>query len=298
MYTPGMSPPLSIVFCGTSAYAVRCLEALAQDSAYTVTLVVSQPDRPAGRKRLLTPPPVKEAAVRLGLPVAQPEKLNKALEEIQAGTLRPDYLVVVAYGQILSQAVLDWPSRMAVNVHGSLLPRWRGASPIHQAILAGDAETGVTVQKMAKELDAGAILTQESTSIGPRETFESLYERLSSIGAGLLVRTLKDPPTPREQDNSLATFCRTFTREDGLVDPKTHTADEIDRRVRALNPWPGVTAEMDGEPLKILGTSLEPVAESVPLPCAGSTTLHLVTVQPAGKKPMSGAAWMRGRKQA
>ena len=289
--------PLSIVFCGTSDFAVRCLEALAADPAYRVALAITQPDRPAGRKKELTAPPVKEAALRLGIPVAQPEKLNKELEAMQAKTPRPDYLVVVAYGQILSQAVLDWPSRMPVNVHGSLLPRWRGASPVHHAILLGDTETGVTVQKMAKELDAGPVLTQAATEIAKRETFATLYDRLAGMGATLLVDTLKNPPAPQDQEANQATFCRTFTKQDGMLDHGAKTAEEIDRAVRALTPWPGVTLTVDGNPLKVLETALEPAAGTAPLPCADGTVLHLATVQPAGKKPMGGADWARGRKE-
>ena len=289
-----MSSPISLVFCGTSDFAVPILQALAKNPAFHIQMVITQPDRPVGRKQVLTAPAVKQAALELGLEVFQPEKLNKETELFLQHP-RPDYLVVVAYGQILSQAVLDWPMRMPINVHGSLLPRWRGASPIHHAILAGDTQTGVTVQKMAKQLDAGAILAQETIDIEPRETFVSLYAKLSALGAQLLVRTLLDLPEPREQDESAATFCKTFTKEDGHVDLGTKTAEEIDRAVRALNPWPSVTVTIDNQPLKLLETALEAVQGSTPLPCANGSTVHAVSVQPAGKKPMSGADWARGK---
>jgi methionyl-tRNA formyltransferase len=292
-----MSEPLVIVFLGTPDFAVPSLRALAGDPAFRIGLVVTQPDRPAGRGGISSPPPVKLAAQALGLPVFQPEDANASLSEMPAiPDGRPDVLVVVAYGQILREEILAWPRIAPVNVHPSLLPRWRGASPIQHAILAGDRETGVTVQRIVRELDAGPILAQRATVIGPRETAEALSDRLAELGAALLTETLKEPLRPAPQDPAGVTVCRKLTRSDGIADPETMTAEEIDRRVRALVPWPGVTCAIDGVPLKLLGTALEPAEDALPLPCRDRSTLYVTLLQPPGKNPMSGAAWLRGRR--
>lgn len=283
--------PLHIIFAGTSLFALPSLEALAADPAFVIDLVVTQPNRPVGREKVMTAPPVKIVSQKLGLIVWQPQNVNSEWNE-KRGTKneKPDFLVVVSYGQILSQEILDLPRVAPVNLHASLLPRLRGASPIQHAILAGDSATGVTIQRMVKELDAGPILAQEKTPIGARETFAELHDRLAHIGADLLIKTLKDMPEPQPQPEPPIS-CRKLTRADGIVDPSTMTAEEIDRRVRALNPWPGVTLHTQ---LKILETSLEPSPESTPLLCKNDTTLYLVKVQPAGKKPMGGNEWKRG----
>ncbi|MBI5155766.1 S-layer homology domain-containing protein, partial [Candidatus Peregrinibacteria bacterium] len=192
------------------------------------------------------------------------------------------------------EQILNLPSIAPINVHGSLLPRWRGASPVEHAILAGDTETGVTVQIMAKALDAGAILASKSIRIDARETTPALKEKLSKLGADLLTETLKKPLQPSEQPAEGITICRKLSREDGIVDPAMMTAVEIDRRVRALNPWPSVTCSFSGHEIKILESSPEPRTHSIPLPCKDDTTLHLVSVQEAGKKPMQADVWKRG----
>jgi methionyl-tRNA formyltransferase len=291
-----MPPPISILFCGTSAFAVPSLEALLADEVFAVQLVVTQPDRPAGRKQILTPPPVKLVAEKHGIPILQPEKINAEVSRLASRVSRPDFLVVVSFGQILSQAILDFPTRMPVNVHASLLPRFRGASPIQHAILDGDTVSGVTVQRIVKELDAGPILAQERLKIPPRATFESLHDQLAPLGARLLLQTLKNPIQEEPQDESELVFCRRLTREDGIADTNTQTAAEIDRKVRALNPWPGVTIMLDGQPLKLLETAMEDSHDAYPLPCRAGSTLYLLSVQPAGKNPMSGAAWRRGKR--
>lgn len=286
----------SVIFLGTSAFAVPSLEALLRHDAFDIHLVITQPDKPVGRKQLFTSPPVKVAAEEHNVPVWQPATINKEFPHSQFAILNSQFLVVVSYGQILSPSILDWPGIAPVNLHASLLPRWRGASPIQHAILAGDSQTGVTVQRMVKELDAGPLLGQVATPVLPRDTTPLLHDRLAVLGAELLVRTLLEPLHPVDQDLSAITICHKLTRTDGIVDPATMGAEEIDRKVLALHPWPGVTLTVDGQPLKILRTEPEPQPESTPLPCAHGTSLHLVTVQPAGKKPMSGAAWARGRK--
>ncbi len=286
----------SVIFCGTPAFAVPSLEALAADPAFDVSLVITQPDRPVGRSKELIASPVKQAAQRLHLPVAQPENINHMLADTQYPIPNPQFLIVVAYGQILSQHILDLPQIAPVNVHGSLLPRWRGASPVEHAILAGDTETGVTIQIMETTLDTGPILAMRKTPIGPRDTTLQLKERLCVIGADLLVQTLKAPLRPIPQPTEGITVCRKLSREDGRAEPQTMTAQQIDRMVRALVPWPGVTCFINGQALKLIATALEPTDTSIPLPCAQGTTLHLVTVQEAGKRAMTGQEWERGQR--
>lgn len=286
--------PLHILFAGTPTFAVPSLEALAKNPAFSIDLVITQPDKPVGRKGVITPPPVKVAAEKLGLPVLQPTDINTAFPTTCAPRPTPDYLVVVAYGQLLKQHLLDLPEIAPVNVHASLLPRWRGSSPIQHAILAGDMETGVTIQEMVQALDEGPVLAQEKLMIGPRETFAELHDRLSVMGADLLVSTLLSPSPSKPQSKEGVTVCRKLTRKHGEADPKTMTAEEIDRRVRALNPWPGVTLEGS---LKILASDLAPVNNAAALACKGGTTLYLAKVQPAGGMPMTGAAWQHGQRR-
>lgn len=290
--------PISIVFCGTPHFAVPSLRALASDPRFSVRLVVSQPDRPVGRSSALVPTPVKAAAMELGIPVFQPERLNKAWHDeplLVAGSF--DVLAVVAYGQLLSDEVLALPRLAPVNVHASVLPRWRGAAPIQHAILAGDSESGVTVQRMVRELDAGPVLGIATTSVGERETAPQLHDRLSTLGAELLRTTLAAPLVEREQDPSGVTLCGKLDRSDGNVDPASQTAVDIDRRVRALNPWPGVRCTVDGAELKVLATALQATPDAFALPCANGSTLYLTQVQPPSGKKMSGAAWARGRQR-
>lgn len=287
----------SIVFCGTPDFAVPSLRALAADPAFDVQLVITQPDKPVGRKAIVTPPPVKVVAEKLGIPVWQPQSLNKELKTQDSRLkTRPDFLVVVAYGQILSEEVLAWPSIAPINVHASLLPRWRGASPVQHAVLAGDTETGVTIQRMVYELDAGPILGMQKVAIGPEETAEALFPKLAELGALLLADTLKKPLHPKDQPTDGITLCRKLSRDDGNVDPATMTAEDIDRRVRALHPWPGVRATIGGKEIKILRTSLKPSSDAAPLPCSGGTTLYLREVQAPGGKPVTGVQWARGKK--
>lgn len=294
MYTERVATPHSVWFLGTSAFAVPALEGLLADPAFSVDLVITQPDRPVGRKQEVTPSPVKIAAQNHGLTIQQPENINATYHILHTTYSAPDFLVVVSFGQILSQVILDIPRIAPVNVHASLLPRWRGASPLQHAILSGDAASGVTVQKIVEELDAGPILAQEKVTLDPRETFTTLHDRLAPLGADLLVRTLKNPLKPIAQDPSQVTLCRTLKRGDGKIDHTSLSASDIDRKVRALTPWPGVTLIVNEQFLKLLETSLELTMDSAPLPCAQETVLHLVTVQTAGKKAMTGAAWKRG----
>jgi len=289
-----VTPSFSIVFCGTPDFAVPSLDALLSDPAFSVKLAITQPDKPVGRKQILTPPPVKVLAEKRGIHVWQPQNINEEAESYKLKATSCDFLVVVAYGQILSKEILSIPRIAPVNLHPSLLPRWRGASPIHHALLAGDKETGVTIQKMAEALDAGPILAQEHLPLSVTETYENLRHILAEKGAALLVKTLKSSLQPIPQDIGNVLVCSKLTRKDGEVNPATMTAEEIDRKVRALTPWPGVTGAINNEMVKILKTSLTQVPESLPLSCAKGTSLFITELQPPGKKPMSGAAWARG----
>jgi methionyl-tRNA formyltransferase len=261
-------------------------------AGHEVALVVTQPDRPGHRLRL-TPPPVKRAALELGLRVVQPERIR----DLELGAARPDLLVVAAYGQIVPRRVLDWPSVAPVNVHGSLLPRWRGAAPVAHAILAGDTESGVTIMRMDEQLDHGPVLARRATPIGEREDAAALTRRLAMLGAELLVATLErvDAIDPQPQDESQATFAPKLARSDGELD-WTLSADELDRRVRGLQPWPGVTVPFRGERIKVLegrpaggsgspGAVLGAVADGVEVACAEGSYI-LLRVQAPGSRPV------------
>jgi methionyl-tRNA formyltransferase len=293
-----------IVFLGSPDFAVPGLRALA--AGYTVVGVVTQPDREAGRGRTLVAPPVKAAALELGLPVIQPEKLRapEALAQLQAWA--PDLIVVAAFGQILRPSVLDLPRFGCINVHGSLLPRWRGAAPIQAAILAGDMETGITIMKMDSGVDTGPMLSRRAIPISVGDTAGSVFKKMSALGAELLLETL--PPylaggiQPRPQPEEGVTYAPMLKKEDGLLD-FTCPAEELVRRVRAFNPWPGAYFGWQGGLMKIhaahaIDGRAEPGAHLIQqkMPAIGTEEglLVLDVVQPEGKKPMSGKAFLAG----
>jgi methionyl-tRNA formyltransferase len=267
---------MRIIFLGTAELACPSLRAIAGD----VVLVVTQPDRPRGRQLQLAPPPVKVTARQLGLPVLQPARIRDAVEELRRH--QPDLIVVVAYGQLLPPSLLELPPRGCVNVHASLLPRWRGAAPIQHAILAGDTETGVTTMLMNEQMDAGDILLQRAVPIRPDDTTATLQHRLAPLGAELLVETLRLPAwQPLPQDPARVTYARKLTKEDGRID-WTKPAVEIERLVRALNPWPGAFTEDNGKLLKVWKVAVV------------NDTVRLLEVQPAGGRRMSYEAYRRG----
>jgi methionyl-tRNA formyltransferase len=295
-----------IVFMGSPDFALPTLEALARE--YQVVGVVTQPDRAAGRGRELRPPPVKLLAEALAIPVIQPEKLRQpeALEQLHAW--RPDLIVVAAFGQILRKDVLELPPQGCINVHASLLPRWRGAAPINAAILHGDKETGVTIMKMDVGLDTGPILSQRAIPIASHETAGSLFETLSRLGANLLLETLPGylsgelQPVPQPEEG--VTYAPMLKKEEGQLD-FTRDAEELERRVRAFNPWPGAFMEFAGMLLKVHGahaiatrTEAEVgqrlVYQNQPAVGASDGLLVLDEVQPAGKKIMSGKDFLAG----
>jgi len=299
-----MSDKKKIVFMGSPDFALSTLRALHEN--YPVVGVVTQPDRAAGRGRELKPPPVKTLALELGIPVIQPEKLREpeALEQLRAWS--PDAIVVAAFGQILKQDVLDLPEFGCINVHASLLPRWRGAAPINAAILHGDEETGVTIMKMDAGLDTGPILSQRSVRIQPEETAGSLFDKLSTLGADLLLDTLlkyfSGEIEPRPQPEEGITYAGMMKKKDGLLD-FSQPARELERKVRAFNPWPGTYFEWDGGMLKVHRASIgmgkmqegkRGVYLGLPAVGTSENLLVLGKVQPAGKKPMPGKAFLAG----
>lgn len=241
-----------VVFMGTPDFAVPVLRQLI--ARHDVIGVVTQPDRPAGRSRQLHMSPVKQVALEAGIPVQQPEKLRRAEAIAELRQWQPDVFVVAAFGQILPQTVLDIPPHGSINVHASLLPRWRGAAPIQAVIRAGDAETGITIMKMDAGLDTGAMLSQRAIPIAPDETGQSLHDKLCVLGGELLIETLpgylSGAIQPIPQDDALATFAPRIEKDEGRID-WTQSAAQIERTIRAFTPWPGTFTRWDGKGLKI-----------------------------------------------
>jgi methionyl-tRNA formyltransferase len=294
-----------VVFMGSPEFALPSLRALA--GHYPIVGVITQPDRPAGRGKWMTPPPVKALAEELGLPVMQPERLKAPEAMQQLRQLAPDLIVVVAFGQILRTDVLNLPKFGCINVHASLLPRWRGAAPIQAAILAGDTWTGVTIMRMDAGVDTGPILSQKGIPIMPDDTAGFISQRLAGLGSELLIETLpgylSGELQPQPQSETGTTYAPILKKEDGLLD-FSRPAEELARRVRALNPWPGAFTPWQGQPLKVLRAHAADDATSEPgkhlvherLPGIGTRQgiLVLDEVHPAGKKPMPGSDFLRG----
>jgi methionyl-tRNA formyltransferase len=298
-----------ILFMGTPQFAVPSLEQLIEH--YDVVAVVTQPDAPAGRGNHLAQRPVKQVALSKGLPVLQPESLKPAEVVEQLRSYQPDCIVVAAFGQILRKPVLDLPRYGCINVHGSLLPRWRGASPVSAAIAAGDEATGITIMRMDVGLDNGPLLSKRAEPIGPQDTTATLMERLSHIGADLLIDTLPKyfagQINPEVQDESLVTLCRQLKKEQGRID-WGRSAVEVERHVRAMIPWPGAFTLLDGKQLKILksrvGMQLDRMlrppgqlflqrGKELLVACNGGA-LELLEVQLEGKKATAAADFARG----
>lgn len=299
---------MRLAFLGTGRFAVPALEAVL-DAGHDVVALVTQPDRESGRGRALAPPPTKVVALSRGLPVQQPRRIRLPEAVAALAELRPEILVVVAYGQILPPAVLGLAPRGAVNVHASLLPRYRGAAPIQWALARGESETGVTTMQLDEGLDTGPILLARSTPIGPEETAAELQERLAALGAGLLLETLAgladERLCPRPQDHALATLAPILRKEDGRVEWSL-PAREIGWRVRGFHPWPGMTAAWQGRGLKLLrvsagepgpappGQVLAADSRGVRVGCGAGTTLWLSEVQPESRRAMPAGAWAAG----
>jgi methionyl-tRNA formyltransferase len=303
--------PLRIVFMGTAELAGASLRALLASNDFQVVTVVTQPDRPKGRDLKPQPSVVKKIAVEADLPVLQPEKARNGEFVSNLAALAPDLIVVAAYGQILPQSILDLPRFGCVNVHASLLPKYRGAAPIQWAILNNERETGVTIMKMSAGLDTGDILTQQATPIAAEETGAELHDRLASLGAQLLVSTLPayalDGISPKPQDNTIATYARKITKEDGRIDWAL-SASALRNRIRAFTPWPGAYAElmirdkprivkfwrasveaMQGRPGDILRADRNGI-----LFACGSDALRVEQLQNEGGRKMTAAEFLTG----
>lgn len=299
---------MRIVFMGTPDYAVPSLSKLIAEG-YTIVGVVTQPDRPKGRKQILTPPPVKEVALEYGIPVYQPEKIRKAECYEQVLNWNPDLIVTAAFGQILPKALLDAPKYGCINVHASLLPKYRGGAPIHYAVINGEKETGVTIMYMVEALDAGAIISQAAIPIEETDTTGTLYDKLKELGAELLIRTIPDmiagKITPVEQDEKNVSYAPNIKREDEYLD-FNRPARCLYNQVRGLNPWPVAYTIFQGQPLKVWWVewcdekaslppgTIEEISDSGITVATGEGKLILKEIQPAGKKRMMVNDYLRG----
>ena len=299
---------MRVVFAGTPDFSVPILQAVL-DSGHSVVAVYSQPDRPAGRGRKLTPSPVKQLALQHHIPVFQPATLNGTEARQQIAELKPDLMVVVAYGLILPQAVLELPERGCVNLHASLLPRWRGAAPIQRAILAGDRQSGVCLMQMEAGLDSGPVLAEVRTDIADDDTGGSLHDRLSRLAADLLARYLGDLERgvlePIVQDESLVSYAGKLDKSEAVINWQQDAA-QLERQVRAFNPWPVAQAKYQGQVLRVWsaiaidgaagmpGSVVAAGKQGIDVVC-GSGCLRLLTIQLPGGKRLSAADFLNAR---
>ncbi len=301
---------MRILFLGTPAIAALVLTHIIRDPTIEIVGIVTQPDRPSGRGRAPQPPALKQQAIELGLtvPILQPETLRDPAIVAQLVALQPDIGIVMAYGEILRRNVLAIPPAGYLNIHPSLLPRWRGPAPIAGAILAGDTETGVTVIRLAARMDAGPILAQHRQALAADARAEPLLNELCSIGAELLLKVLptylRDEHTLIDQDENQATYTGLIRKTDGIIDWQL-PAQQIERMTRAYDPWPGATSTWQGQPIRVIHcnvgaalTDMQPgmlaVRDGNLWVACGSEALELLSIQPAGKRPMSAADWLRG----
>ena len=302
-----MTQSLNLVFCGTPSFAVPTLEKLV-DAGFRVPLVVTQPDRPKGRGLELVQSPVKQSALKLNLPITQPERIKNNEEfHAQLTTLKPDAIIVVGYGRIIPQWMLDLPPLGNLNLHASLLPKYRGAAPIQWAIANGETLTGVTTMRIDAGLDTGDILLQQELAIPPDDTAETLAPRLAAIGANLMIETLRGLQTgtihPRPQDNSQSSLAPILKKEDAAID-FSRSAEEIFNRIRGFQPWPGAYTKFRGKSLQIIQAT--PALDAIPpaelyftsnrllVGCGHHSSLELQELQLEGKKRTSAADFVRG----
>lgn len=296
---------MRIVFMGTPDFAVPSLQALI-DAGHDVCAVYTQPDKPQGRKQILTAPPVKTLALEHDIPVFQPNTLKNEDEQARLRELAPEVIIVVAYGKLLPKAVLDIPPHGCINVHGSLLPRWRGAAPIQWAVIAGDEMAGVTTMQMAEGLDTGDMLLTYETKVGEKETAGELFDRLAQSGAELLTQTLVqlDEITPRPQDDAQSCYAHMLDKQMAVID-WSKSAHEIDCLIRGLNPWPIALTALSGERLKVFaaekaagngepGTVLEADPKKGLTVACGEGALGLTEIQLVGGKRMKATDFLRG----
>jgi len=288
---------MRLAFAGTPEFARVALASLVE-ADFDVSLVLTQPDRPAGRGQKLSSSPVKQFALDHSIPVFQPEHLKDPASHAPLIACAPDVLVVAAYGLILPQTILDIPRFGCLNIHASLLPRWRGAAPIQRALEAGDRSTGITIMQMEAGLDTGPMLMREPLAIAPDDTTATLHDKLANLGGQLIVTALKQReqlrPTPQPSEG--ITYAHKIMKSEGVIDWR-QPAIEIERRIRAFDPFPGCTAELQGLPLKIWAATVlsEPSGqrEDICVPC-GEGTLRITQVQRAGGKRMSASQLLHG----
>ncbi len=298
-----------IVFMGTPDFSVPVLQRIIEDG-YEVIGVVTQPDRPVGRKKVLTPPPVKVEALKRGIPVFQPEKIRQKEEMEKILSLNPDLIITAAFGQILPNEILEAPVHGCINVHASLLPELRGGAPIHYALIQGKEKTGITIMYMVEKLDAGDILTQVEVAITEEDNVGTLHTKLSIAGAALLSETLPNllvgKLTPIPQDNENATFAYNIKREQEKID-WSKTGEEIYNHIRGLNPWPVAFTTLEGQTLKIWrsekvagtkseepGTVIKNDPDGITVSTGNDTAIKIIELQPSGKKKMSSEEFFRG----
>ncbi|MTJ05476.1 MAG: methionyl-tRNA formyltransferase [Sediminimonas qiaohouensis] len=296
---------MRVIFMGTPDFSVPVLDALVE-AGHEVAAVYCQPPRPAGRGKKDRPTPVQARAEALGLPVRHPVSLRSAEEQAAFAALEADVAVVVAYGLILPQAILDAPAKGCLNIHASLLPRWRGAAPIHRAVMAGDRETGVCIMQMEAGLDTGPVLLSRATPIGPQETTGDLHDRLSRMGAELIVDALTrlDALEPETQPEDGVCYAEKVDKAEAAVD-WTRPAEAVDRQIRGLSPFPGAWAVINGQRVKLLGSCmgegdgapgevLEPQAEGVLTVACGAGAVRITRLQRAGRGAQDAAEFLRG----
>lgn len=291
---------MRIAFMGSPDFAVPALRAL-HAAGHEIAAVYAQPPRPAGRGQKETPCPVHRAALELGLPVRTPARVRRDVAEHEAfAALDLDVAVVAAYGLILPKPMLDAPRRGCLNIHASLLPRWRGAAPIHAALMAGDAETGVTIMQMEEGLDTGPMLLSEAIPIGPRATVGGLHDALAEMGAQLILRALAENPAPVPQPTEGVTYAAKLTKEDGRL-VWAQDAATLERRVRALNPWPGTYFSHGGEQIRVVAAELAEgsgapgtVLDAQATVACGSGALRLTQLQRPGRPARGAAEFLRG----
>ena len=298
-----------IIFMGTPTFSVPILEQLIK-SEYEVIAVVTQPDRPVGRKKVLTPSPIKEIALQHDIPLFQPEKISGSKEMEDLIALQADLIVTAAYGQFLPTKLINAPSYRSINVHASLLPKYRGGAPVHYSIIEGEKETGVSIIYMEKKMDAGAILAQESIVIEDNDDVGTMFDKLSLLGRDVLMQTLpkifSGNVTPVEQEESKVTFSPNIKREEERID-WNYSAERISNKVRGLRPWPVAHALMAGERCKIWqaeatdeqterlpGSLIKWDKDALYVACGNKTVLKITELQPAGKKKMSAASFING----
>jgi methionyl-tRNA formyltransferase len=307
-----MSEKINIVFLGTPEFACPFLEKLATDSRFQVKAVITQEDKPVGRKKLLTPSPIKELSQKLNLPLFQPIKLNKDLDLLSnLEKIAPDFLVVVAYGQILSNKVLQIPRIKAINVHGSILPKYRGASPIEQALLNGDSITGLSIMEMVKAMDAGPIHQILELPIADNDNNQSLRKKLSEFGASqlpdLLIQIKKGELSAIPQNETLTSYCKKINKEDGNVNPTQQTAQEIINHWKAYSTWPGIFLKQKEKTLKLIQIELNNTISPTPgnfeiinnqlFLGTKKGTLEIKTLQLEGKTIQDTKSFLSGNKQ-